>query len=293
MIFIFLLCLISSFLGAIWGRHLAIQGVTAANSLEKHQRIVYIILMAIAALVASLMIVGALKLTRWIPLIILLYIGEYTNHLMLGLGCFSLGLLVALELPGRHNRQRLSQMAIAVLAMSLPLVVLLYYLLPVTSILGTPLVVQGVVMQTTSITCSAASIATLGRLIGSYPNLSEGDVVEITGTNRFGTSTLAEIRAMQKLGMSPRFEQDLQVADLIKVGKPAVLHVMEPTSGTRIAHAIALFAVNLKQRTLTVGNPLFGRQVKTFEQMADYWLGEAIFVNVDQRSLHLNEYLSL
>jgi hypothetical protein len=281
MILIFLLCLISSFLGAIWGRHLAIQGVTAANALEKHQRIVYIILMAITALVASLMLVGALKLTRWIPLIVLLYIGEHTNHLMLGLGCFSLGLLVALELPGRHNRQRLSQMAIAVVSMSLPLVVLLYYLLPVTSILGTPLVVEGVVMQTTSYTCSAASIATLGRLIGGYPNLSEGDVVEITGTNRFGTSTLAEIRAMQKLGMSPRFEQDLQVEDLIKVGQPAVLHVMEATSGTRIAHAIALFAVNLKQRTLTVGNPLFGRQVKTFEQMADYWLGEAIFVNVD------------
>ncbi len=288
MILIFLLCLISSFLGVIWGRHLAIQGVTAANALEKHQRIVYIILMAIAALVASLMIVGALKLTRWIPLIVLLYIGEHTSHLMLGLGCFSLGLLVALELPGRHNRQRLSQMAIAVVAMSLPLAVLLYYLLPVTSILGTPLVVEGVVMQTTSITCSAASIATLGRLIGSYPNLSEGDVVEITGTNRFGTSTLAEIRAMQKLGMSPRFEQDLQIEDLIKVGQPAVLHVMEATSGTRIAHAIALFEVNLKQRTLTVGNPLVGRQVKTFEQMTDYWLGEAIFVNVDQRSPHLN-----
>jgi len=281
MIFIFLLCLISSFLGAIWGRHLAIQGVTAANALEKHQRIVYIILMAIASLVAALMLVGALKLTRWIPLIVLLYIGEHTNHLMLGLGCFSLGLLVALELPGRHNRQRLSQMAIAVVAMSLPLVVLLYYLLPVTSILGTPLVMEGVVMQTTSYTCSAASIATLGRLIGGYPNLSEGDVVEITGTNRFGTSTLAEIRAMQKLGMSPRFEQDLQVEDLIKAGQLAVLHVMEATSGTRIAHAIALFAVNSKQRTLTVGNPLFGRQVKTFEQMADYWLGEAIFVTVD------------
>jgi hypothetical protein len=286
MIFIFLLCLISSFLGAIWGHHLAIQGVTAANALEKHQRIVYIVLMAIAALVASLMIVGALKLTRWIPLMVLLYIGEHTTHLMLGLGCFSLGLLVALELPGRHNRQRLCQMAIAVVAMSLPLAVFLYYLLPVTSILGTPLVMQGVVMQTTSSTCSAASIATLGRLIGGYPNLSERDVVEITGTNRFGTSTLAEIRAMQKLGMSPRFERDLQVADLIKVGKPAVLHVMELTFGTRIAHAIALFEVNLKQRTLTVGNPLFGRQVKTFEQMADYWLGEAIFVNVDQRSHH-------
>jgi hypothetical protein len=58
----------------------------------------------------------------------------------------------------------------------------------------------------------------------------------------------------------------------------AVLHVMEPFNGVKIQHAIGLLAINPQQRTLTVANPLYGLQVKSYDQMPGYWLGEAVFV---------------
>ncbi|MBD2075842.1 hypothetical protein H6F86_18480 [Phormidium sp. FACHB-592] len=48
---------------------------------------------------------------------------------------------------------------------------------------------------------------------------------------------------------------------------------------TAIAHAIALLAIDPAKQTLLVGNPIYGRQVKTFAEMQDYWLKEAVFVS--------------
>ena len=45
----------------------------------------------------------------------------------------------------------------------------------------------------------------------------------------------------------------------------------------RIQHAIALLAIDPNKQTLTVGNPLYGEQIKTFADMKDYWLKEAVF----------------
>jgi len=51
--------------------------------------------------------------------------------------------------------------------------IILYYTLPITGMASEPLVIEGVVLQTTSQTCAPASIATLARLVGLDPNLSE------------------------------------------------------------------------------------------------------------------------
>lgn len=274
MIFITIICLISLILGAVSGRYLAAQGVTAENALEKHQRLGYFILSAIAILVASLLLIGRLKLTNSVPVIVLLYIGEYSNDLMLAFGSFALGLIVLLEWPGRRKPKRFIQMVLAAILIIVPTEWLLHYSLPVTGILGATLVQEGIVLQTTSYTCVPACIATLARKFGDRPQLTERDVVEMAGTNRFGTSALAEISAMRQLGLAPRYERNLKIEDLIAVGQPAILHV----NHLGIAHAIALLQINRDRRSLTVADPLSGEQTKTFEQMAGYWLGEAVFV---------------
>ncbi|MGK7874627.1 MAG: hypothetical protein AB4426_15380 [Xenococcaceae cyanobacterium] len=60
--------------------------------------------------------------------------------------------------------------------------------------------------------------------------------------------------------------------------QPALLHVRERIAGRVIAHAVALLSVDISEKFLTIANPLSGIQVKTFEQMEGYWLGEAVFV---------------
>ncbi len=137
------------------------------------------------------------------------------------------------------------------------------------------------VHQTTAYTCAPASIATLMRLTGLDTNSSERAVVEIAGTTRRGTSTLAELHAMEDLGLAPRFARRLTVDSLVAHGGPALLHVNEPLpGGRRIRHAVALMELDTVQRTLVIGNPLRGRQVITFDQLDGYWIGEAVFVGI-------------
>ncbi len=278
MLFIVLICLIPGAVGSAFGKQLAAKGITAENALEKHQRFVYVILTVLSAVGAVIFGLASLKLANRIPTIVLLYIGGHANHFMLALASFGLGLLVFLEWPGRRNPKRLRQMLAGIAAILLPFWLLVYYSLPVTPLLRDRPVVDGVVLQSTPYSCAAATIATLARYVGKHPNLTERDVVAIAGTNRLGTSILAEIRAMRQLGLAPEYKQNLKVEELVKIAKPAVLHVMEPVGGTRIQHAIALLQVKAKERSLVVGNPLYGRQVKRFRDMQDYWLGEAVFV---------------
>ncbi|NEQ99974.1 MAG: hypothetical protein F6K30_25285 [Cyanothece sp. SIO2G6] len=61
----------------------------------------------------------------------------------------------------------------------------------------------------------------------------------------------------------------------------AVLHVIENVDAARIQHAIALLSIDPPAETLTVANPLYGIQVKSFADMDDYWLREAVFVTMD------------
>lgn len=279
MLEILLLCLMSVILGILMGRSLAARGLTANNALEKHQKLVYIILIKITIFIGLFFLLGYLKLTHLIPNILLLWIGGHLTDLSLATGFLGLGLLVGLELPGWNNPQRRYQLIAVTVLLSLPLFLLIHETLPITARLGEPLVVDGVVLQTTPYTCAPATIATLGRWVGKHPQLTEKDVVKIAGTNRFGTSALDEIRAMRRLGLMPNYQNNLTLNDLIAQGKPALLQVNEPVGETTIPHAIALLEINSKRRTLTLANPLYGKQVKLFEQMQGYWTGTATFVN--------------
>ena len=282
MFVVILLGLFPFILGGILGYLLAKKGINAHNALANHQKLVYIILGVSVSVVMAVIILSKLKLATLLPAIIILIVGEFFSKFVLILGCFGLGLLIFIELKSWRNWQRLREMIVATTIMSLCLGGLGYCLIPVTPILGKSKIVNGIVIQTTAYTCVPSSIATLGRWIGKYPNLSERDAVKLTHTNRFGTSHLAEIWALEKLKLDPEYQRDLTIDDLIKMNKYAILHVNEPVgfAGATMGHAIALLDINIKKKYLVVGNPAYGRQVKPFNQMdSNYWIGEAVFIN--------------
>ncbi|MGK7922049.1 MAG: cysteine peptidase family C39 domain-containing protein [Trichodesmium sp.] len=275
MIVIALICLVSIILGLYLGRKLADTGITAENSLVNHQKSTYIILIFLATVIITFLLSAKANL-KLFPQIILLYIGEYINDFVLGLGWFSIGFLLGLELPIHGDRQRLQKLILAVIIITIPLAGLIHYSLPVTNLLGEPVIVEEVVLQTTNYTCAPASIATIARITGTLPNFSEKDAVILTGTNRFGTSTLAEMRALRRLGLASHFRDSLKTTDLLNLNLPALLHVKEPVNGGYIPHAVVLLQVDEMSQTVTIGNPLYGQQVKTFDQMQEYWTGEAV-----------------
>ena len=286
MISLVLVCAVAFALGGFLGNKLSARGITSDNALEKYQKQLVWLLIAIAPALGILIALDKLHLApllpRIFPPILLIYLAGYFNQFIVWLGCFFLGLLVFLELTAKPPKQKVIQLLIAIGAISFALSVLLFFLQPVRAIVARPKIINGVVMQTTPYTCAPASIATLGRYTKKYPNLTEKEVVELTKTNRFGTTTLSEIRAMAKLNLNPQYRHNLTTDDLVAIGKPALMHVKEKRrrgKGTRFSHAVAYLAIDPTKELILIGNPLYGMQIKTFDDLEEYWFGEVITVD--------------
>ncbi len=289
-----LVCALAFACGGMLGKNLAAVGVTSDNALQNYQKPLVWMLIAIAPLLGILVILDKLHLASMLPRIfppmLLIYLAAYFNETIVGLGCFFLGLLLFLELSGKRSRQKIVQLMLALGTISLALSILLFFLQPVQALVATqPKIINGVVMQTTAYTCAPASIATLARVTEQYPYLTEQEVVKLTRTNRFGTTTLSEIKAMEKLGLNPQYRHNLTVNDLIALNKPALLHVKEKRrtgKGVRFSHAVALLSIDAQKGLILIANPLYGMQIKTFSEFGQYWFGEAILVDLERASIN-------
>ena len=270
--------------GAIFGKNLALRGINSDNALRNYQKPLVRLLFTIAFLLVVLIILDKLHLASLLPKIfppmLLIYLAGYFNEMIVVLGCFFLGLLLLLELSSQRSQGRVLQVLLAMGAIAFALSIMLFFLRPVR--VNKPKIVNRIVMQTTPYTCAPASIATLARYIKKHPQLSEREVVELTKTNHFGTTTLKEIRAMKRLDLNPQYHHNLAIKDLIALNKPALMHVKEkPKSGkgVRFSHAVAYLAIDPNRGLILIGNPLYGLQIKTFAEFDTYWFGELITVN--------------
>jgi len=262
--------------GILAGRTLARRGVTAANALTGRQAQAYAVFLGVAALGAILYWGPRLA---WMPTWFALYSEAMVWDGARALAAVALGLLLGLEWGGRRDRARRRQLLGGSAVLILATAFLLYRSLPVTGILRPPAVLDGIVIQTTPYTCAPAAIATLARFTGLDSGMTERDAVRLAGTTREGSSARAELRALRALGLSPGFRRHL-TADSLRFLGPAILHVNEPVFSTTIRHAVALLAVDTAARTITVGNPLSGWQVKRFAELSGYWDGEAVALGV-------------
>jgi hypothetical protein len=261
------------------GRRLAQRGVTADNALSQYQPQVHQMGLGslfIGTAIGIILIAG--RQSPWIPAFLILYVAAYFWQGIL-FGCaVCTGLLIGLELPAWRDRARLQQLILFLIVSCSGIIFLLQQGLPITATLGPPLISEGIVMQTTPSSCAAATIATLARYLDPTRTTTEKDVVKLARTSKTGTSTLAEIQAMEALGLAPQYARNQTIADLIARQQPALLHVMEPVGTTKISHAIALFSIDSAQGTATLANPLSGKQVRLITDLQDYWIGEAVFV---------------
>lgn len=145
-LFITLFCLIPLSSGAIVGNRLAAQ-ITLSNNPKNYRRKINRMFLAIAA-IATLIILGVqFKVYRILPLIVRLYLGAYHKPIILALGCLTLGLVVSIELSGQRSRRRLRLLLGVVVGMMLPLMIILYYTLPITGMASEPLVIEGYTIQ--------------------------------------------------------------------------------------------------------------------------------------------------
>ena len=270
-------------LGGCLGNDLAKKGITAENALEKHQTTARIIFISLAAILTLLIIIDrsnvAYYLPQLFPHILTLHIQAIFDNVLLSFGFFIFGLLFLLELSGWSSRKRRNQLLVGLGAIAFCLSLLFYWFSPIVNDVGELKIVDGVVIQSTTVTCAPASIATLARLSGKHPEITEKEVTKLTQTNRLGTNTLAEISAMEKLGLNPEYHHDLTLEDLINRQQMALLHVKQRWLSQQFPHAVVLRDVDNENKQLVLGNPLFGTETKPFNELKGYWFGEAIFIN--------------
>lgn len=268
-------------LGASLGRRLAKRGITSTNALEGKQGVTYAVLL-FGAVVASLFYFK--PVSEKMPAAMVMYGEAVFIPGTQFLACFGLGFLVFLEWPGRRDRMRRRNLILGSVLLAFCVGFLFYRSIPIDGMLGDDDAIDGVVMQTTPYSCAAASIATLVRQVLGDTTTTERTVVALTRTDRWGTSTLREIKVMRRLGLEPHYEHGLAVDDLIGFDAPALLHVNEPVStGATIKHTVALLSVDAVAGKIVVGNPLRGRQEIPFAGLDGYWLGEAVIVGVSRR----------
>ena len=271
-------------IGSYFGRYFAQKGLTADNALRHYQKQVYWIgSITFGIILLLIILMNSGKNSPWVPAWILLYVGAYAWQGVLLICSFCIGVMLLLEISAWKDWQRLQQLILFLLISISSVFLLFYQNLPITDLLESPRTLKGVVLQTTPYSCAAATIATLSRRVNPLAQTTELDVVKLAGTSRQGTNILSEIQAMEQLGLAPQYERNLTISDLVKRRQMAVLHVMEPVSGTRIQHAIALLAIDPLKEKITVANPLSGIQEKRFDEMKDYWLEDAIFVTASQK----------
>ena len=280
---LFPICGIFAILGAWIGRVLSRKGLNASFRIENKPGPflwgIILLGMALCVLVVS----DSINYLSWLPHIfpswILLYLAAHFTDLLFVGSCFVLGLLIALEFRGLRSPQRLRQLVTALSILGCGLGILLHFAWPVAALVQDPEFSQeGVVLQTTPYTCAPASIANLTRVLGTHPNLSERDAANLSHTNRFGTSTLNQLRALKKLGIDASYRFGLTLQDLARQGQPAILNVRELYEGNRINHAVTLLRIDPQGRQLLIANPLEGLQLKSAQEMDEYWFGEAILV---------------
>lgn len=284
-----LFSLVAFTVGGLWGKQLASKGVTSDNALLKHQRFFVNLIIAIAFLFIILIIIDKFNLAPLLPKIfppiLLIYLAGWYHSVIFVSGFFILGLLVFLELNGKYTRRKIYQLIAAISVISFVLSILGYCLKPVDKLLDESTIIDGVVMQTTFYTCAPSAIATLSRYSLIHPQLIEKAAIKYTKTNRFGTTTLRELKAMEQLNLNPQYHHNLTVENLFALEQRALLHVKERNKndeGVRFAHAVALIAIDPQQQLFIIGNPYYGLQIKTVYDMKDYWFGEAITIEGDR-----------
>ncbi len=275
-------CGASLLLGLALGRVLARSGIRADLIVEAQPGVFLGSIVCLGSVLSGLAFLDYSNRLSVLPYLFpsgaLLYLGAHFTDGLFVLSSFAIGFLVALEAAGWRSPQRRGQLLVALLSISCALGLLFHFARPVAPLVGELKLDRGVVRQTTPYTCAPASIASLTRFLGTHPDLTEREAAELSHTNRFGTSTLDQLRALDRLGIDAKYEFGLTLPELARRQQLAILSVRELYEGRRISHAVALLRIDSQGNRLTIANPLVGLELKTPEDMVDYWFGEAILI---------------
>jgi hypothetical protein len=142
------------------------------------------------------------------------------------------------------------------------------YTRPVAGQLNDWVTGEGIVMQSSGVSCAAASAANMARSLGI--DKSEREMAELFGTTELGTSAAQVVRGFADLGIDCR-KVLVDDGDVAGIAVPAMLFIDHATAGPE-SHAVARFA---HAGVVEVWDPLTGSPISA-PSLARNWHGRAV-----------------
>ena len=265
-----LVALIGAGLGVGHGLRLARDKAVSLDTVHRHTRMPLrgLVLAGLSTALAS--VAGGSRRVLWAlpPCVAQARAALLWGPITLLLGyCVALVCLLAWR-EGHAKRVRLSVALFIILA---ALVVLHERMTrPIYAQLGARETRDGVVLQTSPVSCAAASAANIVRLLGG--TATEQDMARTLQTDPFGTSYAGIILGLRRLDFTCR---KVIVATPEEVHTPAILFVDHPATGPE-SHVVVLAACQDGQAEIL--DPLSGRYRMSYALLRTVWHGKAMEV---------------
>lgn len=144
---------------------------------------------------------------------------------------------------------------------------------PIAPRLKAAVTVDGVILQTTGVSCGVATVANIAGRFGI--ETTEKEMAPILGATRMGTSTAQMIYGLEKIGLAGRRVSAPDGAP-VRLEAPAILFIDHPALG-RERHAAAYMGTDGEK--FEVWDPLVGRIFYTQQEMGEIWHGHAVEVS--------------
>lgn len=131
---------------------------------------------------------------------------------------------------------------------------------------------DGMVRQTSAVTCAAAACANIMRAYGLQK--TEREMVEALGTTESGTSTGQVIYGMRRLGFECR-KRRIKNGDFTQLAAPALLFV----TGGQVPLGHAVSYMGQKDGKADIWDPPHGKKLMSREELTEIWLGHAVEIS--------------
>lgn len=244
------------------------------NNALSRARYLYIIIPAGLALLLSNISVIIIRKIRpslfWaMPVWLEYHLSPLLWGSILFLFSFTFALTTAVAFSTSH-RERSKILLSSIIFIVTILLVQWNYTRPVASKLKSEVSADGMVSQTSPVSCAAASGATIARLLGVRK--SEKEMAELYGTSMLGTSPAQVIVGMKKIGIVSRKVESLEL-EPGRVSPPAMFFVDNPLIGQE-SHAVAY--LGQEDGKFRIWDPLMGVLNLGVEGVEAIWRGRGI-----------------
>lgn len=259
-------------LGVLEARRLARRqpGLDLANVTHRAPYL-YGVASAVVLFLAALFSLQYFPLLWWrLPLLLEYVFTCLTWGSVLALFSFLSGLSAAVAyLSDNHERHKL--VVAGVLLIAAVQVAQWLHTRPVAPELTHKITSEGIILQSSGVSCAAASAANIARHHGLQA--TEKQMARALGTTALGgTSASQVVYGMADLGFSCR-RVKVEGGDLTRLSLPAMIFVDHPLTGPE-SHAVVLMASSAKQAE--VWDPLWGKRLWPPAELATRWHGFAI-----------------